>query len=129
MGVPSRTSASTLALIRPSGRLVHPPGRCALPKAHPQVPIIAHFDAALREEEFGLTRLYNLVDDGAYTDLKALHRELDVAVAAAYGWPASIAQDADAIVTRLLDRNRAITTGRHSYDPFGGSDSRQGTLA
>jgi hypothetical protein len=33
----------------------------------------------------GLTRLHNLVDEGAYTDLRALHRELDEAVAACYG--------------------------------------------
>jgi hypothetical protein len=38
------------------------------------------------ENSIGLTALYNLVDDGAYTGLKALHAELDEAVVAVYGW-------------------------------------------
>src|SRR5450759_3643102 len=41
----------------------------------------------------GLTTLYNAVDEGAYADLKALHAELDEAVAAAYGWPRAVAPD------------------------------------
>lgn len=43
-------------------------------------------------EQIGLTKLYNRVDDGAYADLVALHRRLDEAVAAAYGWPKSVAK-------------------------------------
>jgi hypothetical protein len=70
-------------------------------------------------EGFGLTRLYNLVDEGAYADLKALHRDLDVAVAACYGWPASVAQDEDEIVRRLLQVNLAIASGDRPYCPFG----------
>ena len=31
------------------------------------------------------TKLYNAMDEGAYVDLKALHRELDEAVADCYG--------------------------------------------
>lgn len=69
-------------------------------------------------EDIGLTRLYNLVDEGAYADLKALHRELDEAVGAAYGWPKSVAQDADEIVRRLLQLNCDIAAGDRSYDPF-----------
>ncbi len=70
-------------------------------------------------ENFGLTRLYNLVDEGGYQDLKALHRELDEAVAAAYGWPKTVAQDADEIVRRLLALNRGIAAGDRAYAPFG----------
>jgi len=44
-------------------------------------------------EQIGLTTLYNQVDDGAYVDLKRLHRALDEAVADCYGWPANVAQD------------------------------------
>jgi hypothetical protein len=67
---------------------------------------------------FGLTTLYNLIDEGAYTDLKALHCELDEAVAAAYGWPEAVAQDGDEIVQRLLILNREIAAGARDYDPF-----------
>jgi hypothetical protein len=57
--------------------------------------------------------------NGAYTDLKALHNELDEAVAAAYGWPKAVAHDGDEIVQRLLELNREIAAGTRSYDPFG----------
>jgi hypothetical protein len=78
-------------------------------------------------EQIGLTKLYNLVDDGAYTDLKALHRELDVAVADCYGWPVSVAQDDAEIVRRLTALNREIAEGRRPYAPFthvDGSDAQ-----
>ncbi|WP_326828822.1 hypothetical protein OIE13_24975 [Streptosporangium sp. NBC_01810] len=78
-------------------------------------------------ENFGLTRLYNLVDEGAYADLKALHRELDEAVATAYGWPKNVAQNPDEIVSRLLQLNKEIATGQRPYEPFGSRDD-QGTL-
>jgi len=68
---------------------------------------------------FGLTTLYNAVDEGAYTALKALHGELDEAVAAAYGWPKAAAHDNDEIVQRLLKLNREIAGGKRKYDPFG----------
>jgi len=67
----------------------------------------------------GLTTLYNQVDEGAYADLKALHRKLDEAVAEAYGWPKVAAHDSDAIVQRLLELNREISAGKRRYDPFG----------
>ena len=70
------------------------------------------------QEQIGLTTLYNAVDEGAWADLKALHRELDVAVAACYGWPASVAQDDDELVRRLTELNREISEGSRSYDPF-----------
>lgn len=70
------------------------------------------------ENEFGLTRLYNAIGEGAYTGLARLHRELDEAVATAYGWPRSIAQDAAGTNRLLLERNREIADGKRPYDPF-----------
>ena len=70
-------------------------------------------------EEIGLTKLYNAVDEGAWRDLAVLHRELDEAVAACYGWPASVAHDDAELVRRLTELNREIAEGRRPYDPFG----------
>ncbi|WP_306231687.1 DNA methyltransferase [Agrococcus beijingensis] len=70
------------------------------------------------EHDMGLTKLYNLMDDGAFQDLAALHKRLDEAVVTAYGWPKSIAQDADALVARLTERNREIAEGERPYAPF-----------
>jgi hypothetical protein len=69
-------------------------------------------------EQIGLTKLYNGVDEGAYTDLTALHRELDEVVADCYGWPRSIAQDDAELVRRLTERNREVAGGSRPYDPF-----------
>lgn len=70
------------------------------------------------EHGVGLTQLYNLMAEGGFADLAKLHRDLDVAVAAAYGWPASVAQDNVALVTRLTELNRLIATGERDYHPF-----------
>jgi hypothetical protein len=75
--------------------------------------------AICAEREIGLTALYNEVDDGAYADLRALHERLDRAVAAAYGWPASAATDAEHSNRRLLKLNMAIAQGQVEYAPFG----------
>jgi hypothetical protein len=69
-------------------------------------------------EQIGLTTLYNQVDEGAWTDLKALHQSLDEAVAACYGWPAKVAQDDGEIVRRLVDLNRRIVESELPYAPF-----------
>ncbi len=69
-------------------------------------------------EQIGLTTLYNQVDDGAYVDLKRLHRALDEAVADCYGWPANVAQDDAELVRRLTALNRRIVEGEVSYLPF-----------
>lgn len=74
------------------------------------------------EHQLGLTKLYNLMDDGAFADLRELHRALDVAVAAAYGWPASVAQDPDELVSRLTELNRKIAIGELAYNPFNRAD-------
>ncbi|MEJ7629684.1 MAG: DNA methyltransferase [Nocardioidaceae bacterium] len=70
------------------------------------------------EHDVGLTKLYNAMDEGAFTDLKALHRELDEAVAECYGWPKSISQDDKELVARLTELNRQIVEGERDYDPF-----------
>jgi len=70
------------------------------------------------EREIGLTRLYNEVDDGAYRPVYNLHRAIDEAVAAAYGWPTSVAHDPIESNRRLLELNRAISSGEVDYQPF-----------
>jgi hypothetical protein len=71
------------------------------------------------DQQIGLTKLYNQVDDGAWTDLRDLHRELDEAVAAAYGWPRQVARDSDESNRRPLELNQAIAAGEVDYRPFG----------
>lgn len=80
--------------------------------------VIERRQAICLERQIGLTRLYNEVDDGAYRDLKELHRRLDESVAAAYGWPRSAAHDPGDSNRRLLERNRAIAAGEVEYRPF-----------
>ncbi len=80
--------------------------------------LLARRSEICQAEQVGLTTLYNQVDDGAWTDLKALHRELDVAVADCYGWPRSVAQDDAEIVRRLTALNREIVEGSTAYEPF-----------
>ena len=63
------------------------------------------------------------MDDGAWADLRKLHRELDEAVAAAYGWPKRIAQDPAETNVRLLELNGTIAAGKREYDPFGAAAS------
>lgn len=80
--------------------------------------MLARRSEICRTENIGLTALYNAMDEGAYSDLKALHKTLDEAVADCYGWPKSIAQDDAEIVTRLTELNRQITQGERMYTPF-----------
>ena len=80
--------------------------------------VIARRGEICIQQDIGLTQLYNQVDDGAWTDLRDLHRELDEAVALAYGWPRSVAHDPDETNRRLLELNRAIAAGEVAYDPF-----------
>lgn len=70
------------------------------------------------DEQIGLTAIYNAVEDGAFRHLSDLHRQLDEAVAEAYGWPKSIAHDGDEMNRRLLDLNSQIVDGDITYDPF-----------
>jgi hypothetical protein len=70
------------------------------------------------EHNMGLTKLYNLMDEGGFQDLKALHKDLDESVAEAYGWPKAVAQDSAELVARLRALNREITEGTRPYSPF-----------
>lgn len=69
------------------------------------------------DRSIGLTDLYNQVDDGAWRDLADLHRELDRAVARAYGWPASVASDPLELRARLAALHAEIKGGK-PYRPF-----------
>jgi len=80
--------------------------------------LYARRTALCAEHQIGLTKLYNLMDEGAFTDLKSLHLELDRAVVAAYGWPESVAQDGTELVRLLTERNQEIVEGRRPYAPF-----------
>jgi hypothetical protein len=90
--------------------------------------MIARRQEICAAEGFGLTKLYNLMDDGAYQDLKRLHHELDESVAIAYGWPRAVAQDGEEVVRRLLALNREIASGERPYAPFGSEESAQQVL-
>ena len=81
--------------------------------------IIERRQAICAERQIGLTDLYNLVEEGGYADLKALHGKLDEAVAETYGWSKAVARDDDEMVRRLLELNREISVGERAYDPFG----------
>lgn len=80
--------------------------------------VIARRQQICVANSLGLTTLYNLLDEGAYTDLKTLIGELDEAVATAYGWPNAVAQNSDEIVQRLLILNQKIAADTREYSPF-----------
>lgn len=80
--------------------------------------IISRRQEICKSGNFGLTKLYNLVDEGAYDDIRGLHKQLDEAVASCYGWPKSGAQDSAEIVKKLTQLNQDIAEGRKSYVPF-----------
>jgi hypothetical protein len=81
-------------------------------------PVIDRRQQICVEREIGLTTLYNEVDDGAYTDLRSLHHQLDVAVAASYGWPPEVAGNPEDSDRRLLELNRQIAAGEIHHSPF-----------
>jgi len=70
------------------------------------------------ERDIGLTKLYNECDEGAHTELRELHDQLDRAVGDAYGWPVSVLSDPVEITSRLLALNSAIAKGEQEYTPF-----------
>jgi hypothetical protein len=70
------------------------------------------------EHQIGLGRLYDHVEDGAYTALAAAHRELDLAVISAYGWSAATIDDTAERNRRLYELNAAIVADRGDYTPF-----------
>ena len=70
------------------------------------------------EHGIGLTKLYNRLDDGAFSGLARACRALDLAVIAAYGWPASTLDDTTDRNRRLYELNAAIVAGHSDYSPF-----------
>lgn len=71
-----------------------------------------------REHEIGLTKLYNQVDEGAFSALRAKHRDLDLAVVRAYGWPDELLDDPAARNVLLFERNARIHAGACTDTPF-----------
>ena len=65
----------------------------------------------------GLTKVYNLMDDGGFVELKAAHRELDLAVADAYGWDSIMLDDSARLLDALFDLN-AQCASDPNYKPF-----------
>jgi len=80
--------------------------------------LIALRSTLCREHEIGLTILYNRVDEGAYSALCDAHRDLDLAVLAAYGWSSALLDDIRRRNRALLDLNGAIRAGETPYSPF-----------
>jgi hypothetical protein len=70
----------------------------------------------------GLTKVYNLMDDGGFTELKAAHRELDLAVMDAYGFDAALLDDKPRLLDVLFDLNERAATDPN-YQPFGKRDA------
>jgi hypothetical protein len=66
----------------------------------------------------GLTKVYNQMDEGGWEDLRRIHRKIDLAVVAAYGWDAAIADDDRARNQALYDLNADIVAGRRAYIAF-----------
>jgi hypothetical protein len=79
--------------------------------------LIERRQAVCLENDLGLTVLYNQVDEGAWAEVADLHRQLDEAVARAYGWPTSIAHDPVEAKARLAKLYRQIREGL-PYAPF-----------
>ncbi|MGC8476529.1 MAG: class I SAM-dependent DNA methyltransferase [Acetobacteraceae bacterium] len=71
-----------------------------------------------------LTHLYNTRGTPEGTWLDALHRALDEAVAAAYGWPADLPDDE--VLSRLLALNRARATAAPAPTRRAGSPASTG---
>ncbi len=80
--------------------------------------LIARRQQICADRGIGLTDLYNQVDEGAWADLRDLHRDLDRAVLRGYGWPTTIGDDPLELKRRLAERHAEIAGGG-DYSPFG----------
>jgi hypothetical protein len=69
------------------------------------------------DNQIGLTDLYNKLEEGAWSEISTLHKQLDEAVARAYGWAPAIAHDPLEIKARLAQLNTSIVGGS-PYRPF-----------
>lgn len=81
--------------------------------------LIAARQAITVREGIGLTAFYNAVDEGAWQQVAKLHRELDEAVLAAYGYPRALRDDPLELKARLAGLHADIEAGRRVYTPFG----------
>lgn len=79
--------------------------------------IVAARRAACDSSAQGLTRVYNSMDDGAYTDLAKAHRDLDRAVLACYDWPAVMLEEKPKLLQALFERNTQMSKTK-KYAPF-----------
>lgn len=79
--------------------------------------IVAERRLACNASGKGLTRVYNAMDDGAYVALKRAHQDLDRAVLACYGWPASMLESRDKLLMALYDLNAEMAADP-TYAPF-----------
>jgi hypothetical protein len=73
--------------------------------------------AACQESGKGLTKVYNLMDDGGFRELRNAHNELDLAVSDAYGWDTKILNDSARLLDELFDLNAKCATDPN-YAPF-----------
>ena len=79
--------------------------------------VLARRSEICQQEEIGLTTLYNQREEGAWDDLTALHRSLDDAVLAAYGWGDLDPGDSVSTNQRLFELNAGINAGDVEYTP------------
>ncbi|MDO8731915.1 MAG: hypothetical protein Q7L55_04990 [Actinomycetota bacterium] len=84
--------------------------------------IVTERRAACESHGKGLTAVYNAMDEGAFVNLKKAHDDLDRAVLACYGLPASLIKDRPALLSALFDLNERAAADS-AYDPFGRRDS------
>jgi hypothetical protein len=75
----------------------------------------------------GLTKVYNLADDGGFAELRDAHRELDLAVIAAYGWDNSLLESKPDLLEALFALNAQCETDP-AYLPFGVRRGDQASL-
>lgn len=68
------------------------------------------------EHAIGLTTLYNRADEGAFERLRSLHRDLDLAVIEAYGWPSTALDVVSERNQRLYRLNASVVAGDLPYD-------------
>jgi len=80
--------------------------------------IVALRRLACEESGKGLTKVYNMMDDGGFRELKAAHEELDVAVMDAYGLDADLLNQPERLLDALFDLNEKAATDPN-YRPFG----------
>jgi hypothetical protein len=80
--------------------------------------LLAKRSALCAEQGIGLTTLYNRLDDGAFAELRSLHRALDLAVLDAYGWEPALLGDMRERNRRLYELNARIVAGQLPYEPF-----------